>query len=640
MWKTPEEHETAAAMYDPAEKNILSGIREFLKDPAGAVEARAAASNQTGQAGQTGQAPAWTPPFSLADRLAEQERLGKGLPGFTPRLLTVAEADGLFAPLSDAELSAGEKLGRLTAGLSKYGELADRALDELGLPDRATAAVRQAMENPGRSYVAALAGELLRASLSFEPDAERRVEMIEKKLAESRAVFPVRQLSTRADAGVLSDAGGHQPVEPLPGTLPTPADAKGQNIQMDAERSSGEDSPGAVDEEAETLRRRFLEADDAGKEVLLDDVFSEHGNLTGIQRLRDAGIYDQLYQYANEPTPSPAAAGGQESPTRRERVFAPYVSGYARMAMGGTRGDQRFPGYSDKNGEFNLTDPANEHLQDGSFAALKQSPHYDAWVALRNQYWDKANSKERLILDLPIIEAEIAGRDGAGIKEGWHEAAWQIMQWTTGPAGTEREKNAHREISWDIVDATPRGKKAHEAMRDPKNLFTENAKTGILSQLEADGKLKPGAKFDYTQGEMQDWHKGHFQHQTITDWDIVKDFPSPRAEGQLASLGRFTVYAVPKGFVSEDGKEVHITGVGLSIRDSFDFEDSQYLGFWDRQGKSFSALPGVGPVYLDNDHFREFREKSGFGADYFVYTPMDTADFTKHEVITIQSIKK
>ncbi len=235
MSKNPEEGQNAATR-DLAETSIFKNIREFLKDPAGAVEARAANPiGQTGQAelaGQTGpgvtqkpagqaangpdmaarnaagQPPAGVPPFSTADRLAEQERMGKGLPGFKARVLTVAEADGLFAPLGDTELSAGEKLGRLTAGLGKYGEHADRALDELGLPDRATAAVRQAMENPGRPYVAALAGELLWASLSFEPDAERRAEMIEKKLAESRAAFPVREASARANAGMVSDAGG------------------------------------------------------------------------------------------------------------------------------------------------------------------------------------------------------------------------------------------------------------------------------------------------------------------------------------------------------------------------------------------------------------------------------------------------
>lgn len=80
---------------------------------------------------------------------------------------------------------------------------------------------------------------------------------------------------------------------------------------------------------------------------------------------------------------------------------------------------------------------------------------------------------------------------------------------------------------------------------------------------------------------------------------------------------------------------------------SFDFNGEQFLGSWDAEEKNIlrmqslfdilsSCLPGPfseSSKALTNRDFREFREQTGYGRDFYVYTPMEKIELSEEEII-------
>jgi hypothetical protein len=410
------------------------------------------------------------------------------------------------------------------------------------------------------------------------------------------------------------------------------------------------------------LARRFEAATPEGKGALVDSVFTTVGARKGNDLLRRAGVHGRLYRYDQDPP--------HYSPFLRNRVYEPYVSEFARNAMGGTTADFNWNEYHNRMGwavlgdeylnqmgRVDLTDPKNAQMRPKGWERLEKLPYYDQWVALRNKYRENASPKMRVILDLPIIVTAIGAREGANIPEGWFTSAEQIMKWMVAEANLDRNQAAPLMLSWDIVLATERGREKYQEMRDPAYLFRRNQKgvhsaAVILNTLRADDSFtfKPGATFDYTREYLRDpqaWHSRHFQNNRYTWWEMAQDLAWPCSDvkfagnGELAALGRYTMYAVPKGRISDDGKQLIITGVGLFIRDSFDFEDDQIggLGNWDPVNFLFHSLrTGTLNIHLSNADFREFRKLTGHGGDYYVFTDMDVVEFDTPQVFNITTI--
>lgn len=78
--------------------------------------------------------------------------------------------------------------------------------------------------------------------------------------------------------------------------------------------------------------------------------------------------------------------------------------------------------------------------------------------------------------------------------------------------------------------------------------------------------------------------------------------------------------------------QAQIEQVGLFIRDSFDFNGFQPLGFWSSTDVARAPLPGYD--WVGNDTYRAWRAANGRGGDFIVYsdlkvvrrTPPDTVD--------------
>lgn len=97
----------------------------------------------------------------------------------------------------------------------------------------------------------------------------------------------------------------------------------------------------------------------------------------------------------------------------------------------------------------------------------------------------------------------------------------------------------------------------------------------------------------------------------------------------IAALGAFTFRIVVAGLVTAvlpQGHEVTITKVGVYIRDSFDFEGFQFLGFWDDSDNTVSAVNPFTGTSVFNSSFRDYRDNHHMGGDFMVFTQVKTTD--------------
>ncbi|MDR1661163.1 MAG: DUF6402 family protein [Azoarcus sp.] len=144
-------------------------------------------------------------------------------------------------------------------------------------------------------------------------------------------------------------------------------------------------------------------------------------------------------------------------------------------------------------------------------------------------------------------------------------------------------------------------------------------------------------------------HQGDYAKARIKHW-LIGETPTD----DVAALANFNFHFVTQGTVERlpdvDGKaryKVTLDRVGIYVQDSYDFNDnpasrnpktwvSQPLGYWDCAEMDVFKTPGFGAYYVDNDDFREWRDKygNGKGGDYLVFSDIkvinvnDTFTFT------------
>ncbi len=66
--------------------------------------------------------------------------------------------------------------------------------------------------------------------------------------------------------------------------------------------------------------------------------------------------------------------------------------------------------------------------------------------------------------------------------------------------------------------------------------------------------------------------------------------------------------------------QVTITEVGIYIRDSYDFNGDQDLGYWDDTDNSVSMINPLSGTKVTNADFRAWRAPNGRGGDFLVFS--------------------
>jgi hypothetical protein len=108
-------------------------------------------------------------------------------------------------------------------------------------------------------------------------------------------------------------------------------------------------------------------------------------------------------------------------------------------------------------------------------------------------------------------------------------------------------------------------------------------------------------------------HALHINHVEL--WEIVATL-----DDLGAALGNFSFYVVPVGTAlrTHDGIVVTINSVAVYLLDVVEFNESQWLGFWEMPDR-VSYIPSHDAVYIENADFGKYRDATRRGGDFKVF---------------------
>lgn len=114
-------------------------------------------------------------------------------------------------------------------------------------------------------------------------------------------------------------------------------------------------------------------------------------------------------------------------------------------------------------------------------------------------------------------------------------------------------------------------------------------------------------------------------------------------DDMYAALGRFAIYCVAQGRVvplpDKNGivksHNVEISAAGFYVRDSYDFNGDQPLGFWNFDTGDVRKTPWFGYDEVSNKSFRDWRDKNKKGGDFYVFSDIKTVNLTPPQSFTV-----
>lgn len=108
-------------------------------------------------------------------------------------------------------------------------------------------------------------------------------------------------------------------------------------------------------------------------------------------------------------------------------------------------------------------------------------------------------------------------------------------------------------------------------------------------------------------------------------YDLYSGLAASGLNDLIAALGAFTFRVVLAGSVTpvlSGGREVTIEKVGVFVRDSFDFEGFQFLGFWNDSNNTVSATNPFSGTAVFNSTYRSYRDTYHMGGDFMVFSDL------------------
>lgn len=238
-----------------------------------------------------------------------------------------------------------------------------------------------------------------------------------------------------------------------------------------------------------------------------------------------------------------------------------------------------------------------------------------------------------VLLNLPEIARHEALRaDNPDVKKAFTILQQCFIRWLAN------EKTGVAKPYWVDFDWATNFTGAQSSMEDlKKNLNNEAASEVLKTKLkkiiqdEVDkGNDANEMDFDFTKYPPEKWDERSFQSRGIIFYsisNILMDIKSSRFKllpPQYVALGNFAIHALPKGKIIKNGRggyAARVTDVYFFVKDSFNFDGNQFLGTWDDVNMKALAL-WPGSKFIGNIDFREFREKTGYGLDFQILSPL------------------
>jgi hypothetical protein len=221
---------------------------------------------------------------------------------------------------------------------------------------------------------------------------------------------------------------------------------------------------------------------------------------------------------------------------------------------------------------------------------------------------------------------------------GWRNGARLQDIWFSRPANNQAgrgvpETNTIRMDSWALTFA--RCRQAYERITSERWWCSDEARDNLGRLLHGQGKL---TSRETAFGDLS-LQVPQLNDQVVTELWVGS--LTDRMDDMYAALGNFALRVVVAGTVGPAGVQpisvstmtgsgrsprtvgrytARIEQVGFFIRDSFDYEGAQALGFWSSNDVSRIPLPGYD--WVGNDTYRDWRARNGRGGDFIVYSDL------------------
>jgi hypothetical protein len=217
----------------------------------------------------------------------------------------------------------------------------------------------------------------------------------------------------------------------------------------------------------------------------------------------------------------------------------------------------------------------------------------------------------------------------------WTNGARLMESWFSRPVAVKPGYGSPPEyVKMDWALGYPEGKKIYNEIINNKVWSNEAARREVRKMLEKQNLLKPGTcaafgdlskdaaeldevavNFRSTSGYYGGYYSGMYGY-----YDAYEDLTD-----LTAALGRFVMKVAIAGSVeaheSLPGKyKVTVGEIGVFIRDSYDFEGDQHLGYWDPDDNSVSVVNFLSGDKVTNESFRDWRASNGKGGDFLVFS--------------------
>jgi hypothetical protein len=217
---------------------------------------------------------------------------------------------------------------------------------------------------------------------------------------------------------------------------------------------------------------------------------------------------------------------------------------------------------------------------------------------------------------------------------GWGNGARLMDIWFANPSAIA-PAYASPDTTTIVMDSWvltfPRAKSVYDQLMADRIWANTAAQGQIAALLRRKGLLTSGASSfgDLTQ-PVDGLDADYINFRTVSTSGLFSSL-----DDMDAALGNFTFHVVVAGSVEPDvggnGWLVTINQVGVYVRDSYDFNGDQFLGYWDDSDNSVSLVNPLSGTKVTNASFRDWRTANNAGGDFLVYsdvklTTLDSPD--------------
>jgi RHS repeat-associated protein len=202
---------------------------------------------------------------------------------------------------------------------------------------------------------------------------------------------------------------------------------------------------------------------------------------------------------------------------------------------------------------------------------------------------------------------------------GWNEAGTLLDRWfgnpTIGPVQSDTTT-----IRMDWVLGFARARTVYDSIFSGAIYRNDAAKREIMRLLIRTG-ARAGDYFGNLNRPVLDVDNNYVNSRVVGS-------PSDPLDGLLAALGRFQFRIAVEGSVCAirpTSALVQLHRVGVYVRDSFDFQGEQHLGYWNDRTNYGGRNPFRGDAVRNRD-FRAYSAANGVGQDFMVYSDIKITD--------------